>query len=111
MTNNFANKRRALAIAHFILSAFAYSKLWTTSWAFWQKILFLLQPQFWILDKTDSAFTISRFGFYEQVILFLFLASTVIWSLCFSWLCLKLAGWLNCRRKKSFLILCKLRRF
>jgi hypothetical protein len=72
----------------------------TESWIAWQEAwrntwgaaVFILQPQIWLLDKFSRSFYTAV---PQQLILPFVFLSIPIWSICFSWLFVKLVNWLN----------------
>ena len=58
----------------------------------WDMPFRILQPHFMILEvlKTNPSS-----GFFGELELWVCILAIPVWSFCFGWLCIKVAGWLN----------------
>jgi hypothetical protein len=67
--------------------------VWLEAWAsLWKTIFFILQPLLWLLNKFGQPISVIL---PKLLLLVLCLISIPLWSVCFSWLFVKLDNWLN----------------
>ncbi|MEI7808886.1 MAG: hypothetical protein WCJ07_10445 [Verrucomicrobiota bacterium] len=65
---------------------------WMDAWAsVWRSVFYLFQPLHLLVAKTHTVMV----GTYKWFFLFLALVSIPVWSICFSWIFVKLDSWLN----------------
>jgi len=89
---NFFNAYRFSGTTEMRLKFETY-KAWHNAWgSIWIAGFCFLQPQFWFLGKFEESIF---HAFPNLIVQFFGFFSIPLWSICFSWLFVKLDNWLN----------------